>query len=80
MNPESMYSSFKGRMNVNSLASRNSFFRNEGLISVTYVTEDIDLGREIINYANNIFLIKELMMKMRNLEKQLALLKKIYHL
>ena len=49
-------------------------------ISVTYVTEDIDLGREIINYANNIFLIKELMMKMRNLEKQLALLKKIYHL
>jgi tyrosine-protein kinase Etk/Wzc len=56
MNPQSMYSSFKSRMNVNSLTSRNSFFRNEGLITVTYVTDDIDLGKEIINYANNIFL------------------------
>ena len=56
MNPQSMYSSFKSKMNVNSLTSRNSFFRNEGLITVTYVTDDIDLGKEIINYANNIFL------------------------
>ena len=43
-------------MNVASLASRNSFLRNEGLITVTYITDDIDLGKEIINYANNIFL------------------------
>ena len=56
MNPQSMYNSFKSRMSVNSLATRNSFFRNEGLITVTYVTEDIDLGKEIINYANEIFL------------------------
>ncbi len=56
MNPQSMYNSFKSRMNVNELASRNSFFRNEGLITVSYITDDIDLGKEIINYANNIFL------------------------
>jgi len=56
MNPQSMYNSFKSRMNVASLASRNSFFRNEGLITVSYVTDDINLGKEIINYANNIFL------------------------
>ena len=56
MNPESMYSSFKGKMNVQSIATRNSFLRNEGLITVKYVTEDIDLGREIIDYANYIFL------------------------
>ena len=56
MNPQSMYNSFKSRMNVASLASRNSFFRNEGLITVSYITDDINLGKEIINYANNIFL------------------------
>ena len=56
INPQSMYNSFKSRMNVASLASRNSFFRNEGLITVSYITDDINLGKEIINYANNIFL------------------------
>ncbi len=55
INPQSMYSSFKSRMNVNSIASR-SFIRNEGLITVTYITDDINLGKEIINYANNVFL------------------------
>ena len=56
MNPQSMYSSFKARMNVATFATRNPFFRNEGLITITYVTDDIDLGKEIINYANKIFL------------------------
>ena len=28
----------------------------KGLITVSYVTDDIDLGKEIINYANEIFL------------------------
>tara|TARA_B100000963_G_scaffold361214_1_gene395559 strand:- start:354 stop:2477 length:2124 start_codon:yes stop_codon:yes gene_type:complete len=56
MNPQSMYSSFKNRMNVQSLVKRNSFFRNEGLITVSYVTADINLGKEIVNYANYIFL------------------------
>ena len=55
MNPQSMYSSLKLRLNVKSMASRN-FFRNEGLITVSYVTDDINLGKEIINYANSIFL------------------------
>ena len=56
VSPESMYNSFKQRMEVGSNVARNSFFRNEGLITVSYVTDDIDLGKEIINYANNIFL------------------------
>ena len=54
-NPQSMYSSFKNRMNVESSTARNSFFRNEGLITVRYVTEDIELGKEIVNYANYVF-------------------------
>ncbi len=56
MNPESMYNSFKTKMNVSTLASRSSFFSTEGLITVSYVTDDINLGKEIINYANSIFL------------------------
>ena len=55
-NPQSMYKSFKSRMNVTTSTSGNSFFRNEGLITVSYVTNNIPLGKEIINYANSIFL------------------------
>ena len=56
-NPESMYKSFKTRMNVStSTASRNRFFATEGLINVSYITDDTNLGKQIINYANNIFL------------------------
>lgn len=55
-NPDSMYKSFKNQMNISSNTSRNPYFRNEGLITVSYVTDDIDLGRKIINYANKIFL------------------------
>ena len=55
-NPDSMYSSFRSKMEVRSNASRNTFFRNEGLITVSYVTDDVALGKKIINYANQIFL------------------------
>lgn len=55
-NPESMYSSFKSRMGVEFSGATNSFFIDEGIINVAYVTDDIDLGKKIINYANNIFL------------------------
>ncbi len=55
-NPESMYNAFKLAMNVNTNQSRNSFFMKEGLITVSYVTDDTDLGKKIINYANTIFL------------------------
>ena len=54
--PESMYNSFKSLMSVESNVGRNSFFRSEGLITVSYETDDVDLGKEIINYANDIFL------------------------
>ena len=54
--PESMYESLKSKIDVDSNSSRNSFFKNEGLITVSYVSDDIDKGKEIINYANNIFL------------------------
>ena len=46
----------KSRIMVTSNVTKNAFFRNEGLITVSYVTDDVDLGKKIINYANNIFL------------------------
>ncbi len=56
VSPESLYNSFKAEMDVNSITARNSFFRNEGLITISYISDDIELGKAIINYANNIFL------------------------
>ncbi len=55
-NAERMYNFFKEQMQVSSNTSRNSFFRNEGLITISYVTDNVELGKEIINYANSIFL------------------------
>lgn len=55
-NPESMYNHFKSRIDVQTSTSKNSFFTSEGLITVSYTSEDIDLGKKIINYSNNIFL------------------------
>ncbi len=55
-NPESLYKFLKAEMNVDTNVAVNSFFRNEGLITVSYVTDDINQGKNIINYANSIFL------------------------
>lgn len=55
-NPESMYKTLKSKLKVEALTGRNSFFRNEGLINISYITDDTSLGKEIINYANNVFL------------------------
>ena len=54
--PESMYNFLKASINVNANSSRSSWLSSEGLITVSYVSDDIDLGKEIINYANGIFL------------------------
>jgi tyrosine-protein kinase Etk/Wzc len=56
-NPKSMYSTLKQIIDVRtSNSSRNSFLANESLINVSYVSENIEEGKEIINYANDIFL------------------------
>ena len=54
--PEDLYNTFKVQMVVDDNASINSFFRSEALITVSYVSSDIEQGKKIINYANNIFL------------------------
>ncbi len=54
--PDAMYSPLKLAVNVKTNSSRSSWYRNDGLITISYISSDIDLGKEIINYANNIFL------------------------
>ena len=51
-----MYNNLKAQINVNANSSRNSWFANQSLITVSYITDNIDLGKDIINYSNNIFL------------------------
>ena len=54
--PEGMYNSLKAKMDVVANTSRNTYFKNQGLVTISYVTDDIDLGKDIINYSNNVFL------------------------
>ena len=56
VNPQSIYKSLKSDIDVSAIVGRNSFFRNEGLITISYISDDTELGKEIINYANEIFL------------------------
>ena len=53
---ESIYNKLKSKINVSINSTRNSFFRNEDLITISYVSDDVELGKEIINYANSIFI------------------------
>lgn len=54
--PETLYNQFKNSIVLSSSGPRNSFSKNEGLITVSYITHDREQGKKIINYANEIFL------------------------
>jgi tyrosine-protein kinase Etk/Wzc len=53
--PESMYNFLKGQLLVKTNTGKNSWFSNQSLITVSYITDDIELGKKIINYSNNVF-------------------------
>lgn len=75
--PENIYNSLKSKINVNSnITSRNSFFKNEGLITVSYETDDIDLGKKIINYANDIFLNQRIFLETEKSRKAISFIDK----
>lgn len=54
--PESLYNTLKAQIEVDTNSSRNSFFTNEGLITISFISDDVNKGKDIVNYANNIFL------------------------
>jgi tyrosine-protein kinase Etk/Wzc len=75
--PENMYNFLRSKLNVNTNISRNSFFsNNEGLITVSYETDDIDLGKQIINYANNIFLNQRMFLETEKSRKAISFIDK----
>lgn len=75
-NPEDLYKSLKSRINVDANLSRNSFFNNEGLFTISYVSDDIDQGIEILNYANNIFLNQRIFVETEKSRKAISFIDK----
>jgi tyrosine-protein kinase Etk/Wzc len=74
--PENIYNQLKSKIDVKSDSSKNSFFKNEGLITVSYETDDIDLGKKIINYANNIFLNQRIFLETEKSRKAINFIDK----
>ncbi len=59
-NPDFLYESLKSTLKVNSMSSTRYFNNKDGLIEVSLVTDDIDQGKTIIDYANGIFINQRL--------------------
>lgn len=59
-NPGFLYESLKSDLKVNSMSSTRYFNNKDGLIEISLVTDDIDQGKKIINYANSIFINQRL--------------------
>lgn len=59
-NPLSLYQKYKRAIKLKSFVSQNSFIRDKGLIEISIDTDDINQGKDIINYANKIFLDQRL--------------------
>ena len=57
VNPEDLFEYYKLSLNLTSLTQSNNFFSNDnGLIEVSIIIDDVDLGKKIINKSNEIFL------------------------
>ena len=54
--PSILYNKYKNSINVKATSTGNNFFNRDGIIEVSYITDDIALGKNIVNYANKIFL------------------------
>ena len=54
--PDALYNTISKKLNVKVSSTRGTWFRQDGLMEISYITPDIDLGKAIINRANEIFL------------------------
>tara|TARA_Y100001960_G_scaffold259279_1_gene279092 strand:- start:715 stop:2859 length:2145 start_codon:yes stop_codon:yes gene_type:complete len=59
-NPEIIYEDLKEDLDVSTLSSRKAFSNDEGLIQISYETDDIIEGKNIINFANEFFIKQRL--------------------
>lgn len=70
--PSNLYGKYKANINVTSSLQRNSWFRQEGLMVVSFTTDDIILGKKILNHANKIFLENRILAETEKARKAIA--------
>ena len=56
INPVLLYPFYKTAINLSANTATNSFMRDEGLIEIAFITDNIHQGKKIIDYSNKIFL------------------------
>lgn len=54
--PDLLFKKTQSLLTLKPITSRNSYFSKEGLIQISYITDDVQKGINIVNSANNIFL------------------------
>ena len=59
-NPDIIYEDLIEDLDVSTLSSRKAFSNDEGLIQISYETDDISLGKKIINVANDLLIQQRL--------------------
>ena len=59
-NPADLYLRFYDAFNMDTLQSTNNWMSSDGFISINFVTHDKELGKKIVDYANNLFLEKSI--------------------
>lgn len=55
-NPDEVYKIYESRLKLSSSIQSNNFWSSNGIIEVSYNTSNEELGKNIINLANNIFI------------------------
>lgn len=74
-NPEDVYKLFRSQITVNtSLTTRNYFNRSSGLIEVQLTTNDPEYGIKILDYANELFISKNIEIETENARKAIEFL------
>ena len=74
--PESMFNELNSKIVLSSSTGGNSFLRNDGLITVSYVTDNTELGKKIVDYANDIFLNQRISVESEKSKKALEFINK----
>lgn len=60
--PEDLYFEIKNKFEVVSfISSRNYYRRNNGLIEISFSSRNVEKGRSVLDYANNLFLNKNIL-------------------
>ena len=54
---ENSFRTYKRLINITNISTLSAFYnRNTGLVEVSFLTKDIDLGKDVVNTANAVFL------------------------